>query len=179
MAGCYIQKYIIGNKGLHSVSLKNTTIKPAQVKFAHLYISFFLLLLFLLIWMRPKKGSCFKPNRKIYTISHKIYLTSCSAPTYSLFCSYSHGPSVTSGGDFYPALPSANVAGKLQTKNPVLPSTPLTLVEESLGVCQQHTVKYCMDIGNCEMFTQHCLVRRRIMRSESSLTTFDIAMPDL
>lgn len=123
--------------------------------------------------MRPKRGFCLKPNRKICTIAHKIRLTSCLPPTHSLFCSCSHGPSVTSGGVFYPALVSANVAGNLQSQIPVLPSTPLTLLGESLGVCLQHGVKYCMEIGN-----RHCSVRRRIMRSESSLTTFDIAMPD-
>lgn len=98
--------------------------------------------------MRPKRGFCLKPKRKICTIAHKIRLTSCSPPTHSLFCSCSHGPSVTSGGVFYPALVSANVAGNLQSQIPVLPSTPLTLLGESLGLCLQHGVKYCMEIGN-------------------------------
>lgn len=31
-------KYVMVNKGVYSVSLKNTTVKPAQVKLAHLQL---------------------------------------------------------------------------------------------------------------------------------------------
>lgn len=60
---------------------------------------------------------------------------------------------MTSGGVFYPALASVNVDGNLQTQIPVLPSTSLTLVEESLGVHLQHTVKYSMEIVKWSIHT--------------------------
>lgn len=68
--------------------------------------------------------------------------------TFIFFSANSHGPSVTSEGVSYPALARANVAGNLQNQIPVLPSTSLTLVGESLRVCLQHTVKYSTEIRN-------------------------------
>ena len=79
---------------------------------------------------------------------------------------------------FYLALARA-VWGNLQKPSPVLPSTSLVLVGESLGACLQHTVKYSVEIPSWCIHMAFLSKGQRIMRSESSLATFDIAMPDL
>lgn len=71
------------------------------------------------------------------------------------------------------------VGGNLQKRFPLLPSTPLTLVGQSLGACLQRTAKYGTEIPSRCIHAALLGKERRIMRSESSVATFDIAVPDL
>lgn len=79
---------------------------------------------------------------------------------------------------FYVTLARA-VGGNLQNSFPILPSTLLMFMSDSLGACLQYRVKYSMDIPSWCIPTALLSKDQKIMRSESSLATFDIAMPDI
>jgi len=137
--------------------------------------------------MRVKRCFCVSTETGGSTHFFIKMFTSCPPLKRLLFCSDSHVLSVTPGGGllfsirqvvFYLALARA-VGGNLWKLSPVLPSTPWMLAGESLGACLQRTVKYSMEIPSWCIHMALLSKEQRIMRSESSLATFNIAVPDL
>lgn len=121
---------------------------------------------------------CFKPNRRICTTVHKKCFTSCPPLKHLLFCSDFHGLSVTSGGGLLFSI-SQGCRRKPPKNISCSAINSLNAWGKSLGACLQHTVKYSVEIPSWCIHMALLSNEQRSMRSESSLATFNIAVPEL